>query len=283
MSRRDSDATQPTAALSPYSTARPWDLVARGYTAELTEHFVHYAKHALRLAEVCDGERVLDVATGPGTLALEAARIADVDALDFSAEMLVSLRARAERAGISRIRVTHGDGQSLPFDEGSFDAAFSMFGLFMFPDRARGFAELFRVLRPGGRAVVSSWQMPPPSNPLSILQVELVVALGGPVRSQADATPSLADRAVFEAEMEAAGFRVQVTSITHAVEARSLDDLLASLIRGHAGLALLAESLEPLVFNSFLDRLRTSLRDAVGDGPQRMEMPAWLALGVKPS
>jgi len=78
VSRPDSAATQPIIALSPYATPRPWDLVARGYTAELSEHLVQYAVLALRLAAVRDGERVLDVATGPGTLAIEAARCSSI-------------------------------------------------------------------------------------------------------------------------------------------------------------------------------------------------------------
>lgn len=48
------------------------------------------------------------------------------------------------------------DGQALPFDDNIFDGAFSLAGLIFFPDRAAGFRELRRVLRPGRRAVVSS-------------------------------------------------------------------------------------------------------------------------------
>ena len=86
---------------------------------------------------------LLDVAAGPGTLALQAARRgARVTATDFSPAMVETLRARASSEGLSGITTEVADGQNLPFPNASFDVACSMFGLFIFPDRARGFAEL---------------------------------------------------------------------------------------------------------------------------------------------
>lgn len=80
---------------------------------------------------------------------------AHVDAVDFSSAMLDTLRARAD--GLDHVHLHEADGQALPFPDGIYDAGFSMFGLMFFPDRARGWAGLRRVLRPGGRAVVASW------------------------------------------------------------------------------------------------------------------------------
>ena len=104
------------------------------------------------VAGVGAGQSVLDVACGPGTLAFLAARRgAEVMAVDFCAGMIGELAARlAETPAAIEARVA--DGMDLPLESGAFDAAFSMFGLMFFPDRARGFAELHRVLRPGGVA-----------------------------------------------------------------------------------------------------------------------------------
>src|SRR5262245_25360540 len=124
---------------SPLGAPLAWNLVASGFADESFDHFARYAADALALAEVRPGERLVDVAAGPGTLSLQAAAVAaEVAALDFSPPMLAQLRARMEQRGITNIDVREGDGQALPYGDGRFDAAFSMFGLMFFPDRARG-------------------------------------------------------------------------------------------------------------------------------------------------
>jgi 2-polyprenyl-3-methyl-5-hydroxy-6-metoxy-1,4-benzoquinol methylase len=71
------------------ATPMPWNLVASAYEAEVLPTFRHFAEEALRLAAPAAGSRVADVACGPGTLALIAARAGfTVDAIDFSPEMI---------------------------------------------------------------------------------------------------------------------------------------------------------------------------------------------------
>lgn len=143
---------------SPLTQAGTWDLVADDYAAEIAPVFETYARAALELSGIGADSRVVDVATGPGTLALLAAEGgAQVEALDFSARMIAQLEARARARRLAALSARVGDGMALPYPDASFDAGFSMFGLMFFPDRARGFAELARVLVPGARAVVSSW------------------------------------------------------------------------------------------------------------------------------
>lgn len=106
------------------------------------------------------GERVLDVAAGTGALALEAAAGgARVLATDFSPGMVERLAARLGEGGFdqadSEARVM--DGQALDLPDGGFDAAFSIFGVMLFPDWEAGLRELHRVVRPGGRVVMATW------------------------------------------------------------------------------------------------------------------------------
>ena len=101
---------------------------------------------------------ILDVACGPGTLSILAAPfVREICALDFSTEMVERVRQRADRAGIRNLAVQVGNGHALPWPDAHFDVGFSMFGVFLFEDRARGLAELRRVVRPGGYVVISSW------------------------------------------------------------------------------------------------------------------------------
>lgn len=269
-------STQP----SPLSTPVAWNLVAPGYAAENFDHFSKYARDALRMAQVAAGDRVLDVATGPGTLALQAGSLArEVTALDFSAEMLAELHARIGARRLANVVVREGDGQALPFADASFDAAFSMFGLMFFPDRACGFAELFRVLAPGGRAVVSSWQHMSKVPAL----VELFAALAAelPHLPFGDGAGPLSDPDDLRREMEAAGFRVQVEACVHAIEAADADAFWEAARRSTVHVVLLEQRMGAEAFAPVAAGIVRRLR-ARFPGRVRVEMPAWLALGTRP-
>ena len=161
----------------PMATPEAWELLAPGYAAEMPLLMRGFSLRAIELLEPFSSARVVDVAAGPGTLSLEIApRVAHVDALDFSAQMLDALRTQMSASGVSNVTTHVGDGQALPFGDQQYDLGASMFGLMFFPDRARGYAELFRVLRPGGRAIVSSWQ-PIEESPLISLMFGAVRAI----------------------------------------------------------------------------------------------------------
>ncbi|WP_438001121.1 methyltransferase domain-containing protein [Sorangium sp. So ce185] len=268
--------TQPP---SPLATPVAWEMVAGDYAVDVVPHFERYAADALRLAAIGPGARVLDVAAGPGTLSLLAAREAQVTALDFSPAMVERLRERAARAGLA-VDARVGDGMALPFEDGAFDAAFSMFGLMFFPDRDRGFRELFRVLRPGGRAVVGSWA-PMDRSPImdelfSALRAEL------PGLPFGEGKAPLGDPAEFRAEMEAAGFRdVSVREVEHAWEAASTEELWGSMRRSNAPLVLLRDKLGEARWDELGEAILARLQARFGEGPQRLGMVANLGAGTR--
>ena len=105
---------------------------------------------AVDLAQVAPGDRVLDVATGTGDLAIElASRGCSVVGSDFSEQMLD--RARAKDA---RIEWAWGDALDLQYDDGAFAAATVGFGARNFSDLDKGIREMARVVKPGGRVVI---------------------------------------------------------------------------------------------------------------------------------
>ncbi len=133
-----------------------WDSFARG-TASGPQFLVAFAERALAEAELTAGSKVLDIATGTGTMALVAARAGfDVTATDFSSTMV----ERVASYKIANIDARVMDGQALDLTDDSFDAAFSMFGISLFADWRAGLHEMARVIRPGGTATIGTWALP---------------------------------------------------------------------------------------------------------------------------
>ncbi len=113
-----------------------------------------------QLAEACDlrcDERVLDVAAGNGNATLAAARRGcDVTSTDYVAALLERGQDRA-RAEHLEVTFQVADAEALPFDDASFDAVLSTFGVMFAPDQAKAATELARVCRPGGRIGLANW------------------------------------------------------------------------------------------------------------------------------
>lgn len=111
-----------------------------------------------------DGTRVLEVGCGPGHLSIQLAREhgLDVTALDLDPAMIERARANADRPGDGdqlRPSFVVGDVASLAFPTGSFDLVVSTMSVHHWADPAAGLAEIGRVLRPGGRALI--WDFRP--------------------------------------------------------------------------------------------------------------------------
>lgn len=149
-----------------------WERTADQYEAEGDKFTSQFAEEAWRLADLAPGAKILDVATGVGALLLPALRAgAEAHAIDFSDAMVDRARRRApEIDPAAAERVTRMDGQALTFADNSFDAAFSIFGVMLFPDPDAGLAEMARVLRPDGMAVMGAWQSTTGAGPALLFQ-----------------------------------------------------------------------------------------------------------------
>ena len=150
------------------------------------------------------GATIVDVASGPGTSALQAAREAgcDVVGVDLSEESLVAARAAAEAAGLGdSVRFVAGDAEDLPFPSESFDGALCECSFCTFPDKPRAAAEVARVLRADGRLALADVTAEPSALPASLRTLDAWIAC------LADARP-LVETAVL---LEEAGFEVETT------------------------------------------------------------------------
>jgi demethylmenaquinone methyltransferase/2-methoxy-6-polyprenyl-1,4-benzoquinol methylase len=162
-----------------------YDLMNSVMTAGLHHR---WRARAADLADVRPGDRVLDVATGTGDLAIELAkRIApggEVIGSDFSDGMLE--RAREKDPAI---RWEHGDALALPYGDDEFRAATVGFGARNFGDLEKGIGEMARVVAPGGKVVVLEITTPtkPPLSTFFSLWFDRVIPLVGKVAADPQA------------------------------------------------------------------------------------------------
>lgn len=121
---------------------------------------------ALEIVGVSPGDKMLEVATGSGELAMYAAseKGAIVEAIDFASERIAHLQRSLEEYPVA-VTGRVMDGQQLEFPDGQFDVVSSCFGVFLFPDYMKGVSEMYRVTKPDGRAVIVAWA-PAPQAPM---------------------------------------------------------------------------------------------------------------------
>ena len=138
-----------------------------------------FKRRLLEHARVKDGESVLDVACGTGTLAIEVKKDrpkAKVSALDGDKAILARARAKAKEAGV-KIEFQRGLSNELPYDARSFDVVLSTLFFHHLTDEAKADSaeEIKRVLRLGGRVLIADWGRPQdPLMRVSFLSVQLL-------------------------------------------------------------------------------------------------------------
>jgi ubiquinone/menaquinone biosynthesis C-methylase UbiE len=194
-----------------------------GRSAELTARM-------LERASPRPGDRVLELACGPGGAGLAAAAIVspggEVVLSDVAPEMTAIAAARAAAVGLDNVRTRTLDIEDIDEPDASYDVVLCREGLMFAADHARGAREIARVVRPGGRVALAAWG-PREDNPWLGVALDVVGAqLGMPMPPPGIPGPfSLSDASAFGALLTAAGLvDVDVDEVTVGMTADSFDE-----------------------------------------------------------
>ncbi|WP_370012726.1 class I SAM-dependent methyltransferase [Nocardia cyriacigeorgica] len=202
------------------------------------------------------GERVLDVACGPGTtarlLAVEHSVI--VDGIDLAETTLSRARTATDAAGLSdQVHFRVGDAEQIPFPDNTFGAVVCECALCLFPDKARAAAEFARVLRPGGRVGITDITVAGSGLPLEL------TGLAAHIACIADARPI----EVYRDLLTAAGLRV-TTAENHPAAVNAMIDHIQTrlaLARTIAPTRLAESGLDPTTAQQYLTAARRAVCD----------------------
>jgi demethylmenaquinone methyltransferase / 2-methoxy-6-polyprenyl-1,4-benzoquinol methylase len=139
-------------------------------TYDFLNHFMSlgidiiWRKKAINELKAIKPKRILDVATGTGDLAFEALSMLDPEKIvgvDISAGMLEVAKQKIAKRNLGhKFEVRLGDSERLPFEADEFDAITVAYGVRNFENLEAGLADMFRVLKPGGKLVVLEFSKP---------------------------------------------------------------------------------------------------------------------------
>jgi SAM-dependent methyltransferase len=142
-------------------TAGAWSRAASSYSHTGPLFFQYFGKQVVDFALIPSGAKVLDVATGRGAVLFPAAekvgQQGEVIGIDYSKGMVEETNAELGAKGVENAKVLWMDAEQLEFADNSFDVVFCSFALFFFPHPGGALGEFRRVLKSGGRLIVSTW------------------------------------------------------------------------------------------------------------------------------
>ncbi|MBB3391611.1 ubiquinone/menaquinone biosynthesis C-methylase UbiE [Rhizobium sp. BK275] len=263
----------------------PSTFIARGaeaYEASMGRWSRRLADPFLAFAGVPSHGRVLDAGCGTGSLTLALSthpELTAIEALDFEENFVAALRARTDD---TRISARQGDVCALPYEDKSFDAAYSLLVLHFVSNAEEAITEMRRVLKPGATAAAAVWSHDGmPSWRLfwnTIRAIEPEAEGNGIPSGPRPMTAEGELRALFES----AGFAdVAEARLTMIMDYANFEDFYLPKVYGQGRFSAFFEALP----EARRERLREALKAAYldgrsEDGPRGFESVAWAVRGT---
>jgi ubiquinone/menaquinone biosynthesis C-methylase UbiE len=257
---------------------------ADGYEQLMGRWSKELAPHFIAFSGISDGERILDVGCGTGSLTFALTNAADlcaIEAIDYSS---IFVEETVRRNADPRINVRQADACALPFDDATFDRALALLVLHFVPQAGIAVAEMRRVVRPGGVVAAAVWDHFG-GMPGMRMVVDTVAALsdrGRQLRARYCFQPMMQPGEMRQAFTDQGLVDVTQAQLMVRMDYQSFDDLWAPIAAGEGPLGSYVASLDA----PERERTDAAVRDAYEagrpDGPRSFANIAWACRGIVP-
>lgn len=262
--------------------------VAESYEQHLDRTTGHFVTPLLEMAQLRPGLRVLDVATGTGAAARRAARQVGatgyVLGVDRSTGMLDVARRVARGMGAAHLKFQEMDATSLSLPDASFDVVLCGLSLAEFPAPGRALREMARVLKRGGRLVVSAWSAPERVALVHMVERAITQHVPGDVSSAGASPFAYSAPKALESALAGAGLRdVESRRERHVAEFSSRDGIWDAARSISPRLHALLQQAQPAVREAVRQGVLSEAEQYLVGGRFRLAAEAVIAAGVKPA
>ncbi len=257
---------------------------AAGYEQLMGRWSQKLAPLFIDFAGLADGEKILDVGCGTGSLTFalaQSAGLGEIAAIDYSP---VFVRETARRNSDPRIKILQADACALPFEDGRFDRAMALLVLHFVPEAGKAVAEMRRVVRSGGVVAAVVWDHLG-GMPGMRMMIDTVAALGEAgrqMRGRYCFQPMMRPGEMKRTFVEQGLTDVGETELMIRMDYQDFDDYWAPIAAGEGPLGKFVASLDP----AERARIDAAIRDAYEagqpDGPRSFANVAWACRGLVP-
>jgi ubiquinone/menaquinone biosynthesis C-methylase UbiE len=255
---------------------------AAGYEQLMGRWSQRLAPPFIAFAGLADGEKILDVGCGTGSLTFalaKAADLAEIAAIDFSP---VFVEEAIRRNDDPRIEVRQADACDLPFSDGIFDRALALLVLHFVPEAGKAVAEMRRVVRPGGVVAAAVWDHygGMPGMRMMIDTVAMLGEAGRQLRGRYCSQPMMQPGEMKRTFVEQGLADVSETQLMIRMDYESFEDFWAPIAAGEGPLGKYVGTLDAAERALTDAAVRDAYEAGRPDGPRSFGNIAWACRGV---